>query len=182
MSLQSTTHELTSQNYELASRLDELEDRSRRNNLIFYGMPDTKETWEETETKIVTELTSVLDGFSPNEIERAHRLGSFSNGKVRPIIVKFSNFKTKDKFLGLRKELKEKDLTVGEDFSPSTRLIHKKLIEFGKKQPGSPKFQLRYKKMKLNNKWYTYDLISNSIREMQAEEDASSSRQPQALT
>lgn len=35
-----------------ANRLDDLEDRSRRNNLVIYGIPDVQsETWAESEKK-----------------------------------------------------------------------------------------------------------------------------------
>lgn len=106
----------------LQSRLDEQDDRSRRNNLLFHAIPDCKETWNESEARIREVLTGVIDLPSANDIERAHRLGAFRPGRHRPIIVKFANFKTKDKILCARKKLKEKNISVNEDFSPATRL------------------------------------------------------------
>lgn len=84
---------------DFSNRLDELEDKSRRNNLIFYGIADAKEAWEETEEKIVNifreQLHPLIDH---NLIKRAHRLGGpYREQKCRPVIVKFANFKTKDK-------------------------------------------------------------------------------------
>ncbi|KAH8009524.1 hypothetical protein HPB51_018170 [Rhipicephalus microplus] len=36
----------------MSSRLDVIEDRARRDNLIFHGIPDAKESWIQTEEKI----------------------------------------------------------------------------------------------------------------------------------
>lgn len=139
--------DLTNHTDYLTSRVDELEDRSRRNNLIFHGIADSKETWDQTEARLTSFLSSVMDTFQSDAIERAHRLGSFSPKKSRPVIAKFTNFKQKQKVLSLRSQLKLKDIVVNEDFSITPRTARRKLIEFAKSQPGSPSFQLSYKRL-----------------------------------
>lgn len=58
---------------------NDLEDRYRRNNVIFRGIRDCKETWAETEKKIVAILSSCTDErFTTDSIECAHRLGSYT--------------------------------------------------------------------------------------------------------
>ncbi|CAN7943526.1 unnamed protein product [Ixodes pacificus] len=79
------------ENFALQCRLDDYEDRSRRDNLILYGIPDSPtETWTQSEHKVRSLL---LESFSlqlPEEaISRAHRLGTFVVNKCRPIVVKF---------------------------------------------------------------------------------------------
>lgn len=70
----------------ITSRLSDLEDRSRRDNLLFYGILDNQqETWEDSE-KLICDLLSrhfqlQLKG---DEIDRAHRLGQFVQNKNRP--------------------------------------------------------------------------------------------------
>lgn len=83
----------------LKARLNEQEDRSRRNNVIFRGIPDSQESWQQSESKIMSIPTSTLDALPDNAIERAHRLGSYAPTKCPPIIVKFSDLKSKEKVL-----------------------------------------------------------------------------------
>lgn len=164
-SFQSSVETMTTQQNLLQSRLDELEDQSRRDNLLFWGIPDSRESWEQSEAKIKSVLTGLFDVLPDNVIERAHRLGTHSPSKCRPIIVKFSSFKIKENVLSARTKLKATNVTVSEDFSPATRHARKKLIAFAKNQPGAPTFQLRYNKVIINNKHYVYHPLSDSVIE-----------------
>lgn len=157
----------SAQNSLLQARLDELEDRSRRDNLIFHGLPDVKESWEETERKIVTEIKSVIVSFSAESIHRAHRLGSLSQNRCRPIIVKFKDTKTKDKVFSTRSQFKEKDIGITEDFSHATRITRKKLTDFAKSLPESPQFNLRYIKVFVNKKCYMFNPNTDQIFEVE---------------
>ncbi|XP_049526033.1 uncharacterized protein LOC125946588 [Dermacentor silvarum] len=149
----------------LESRLNEQEDRSRRNNLILRGIPDSQESWEQSESKIRAILTGALDALSDNGIERAHRLGSYSQNKCRPMIVKFSDLKSKEKVLSARAILKEKNISVSEDVCVATREVRRKLFQFAKDQPGAPAYQVRYKKLIINKKQYVYDPIRQCVKE-----------------
>ncbi|KAH9372480.1 hypothetical protein HPB48_021455 [Haemaphysalis longicornis] len=79
--LQSSVDTLTTQQDSLQSRVDDLEDRSRRNNIILRGIPDDRETWEECEVRGREVLHGVLDPLPETAIERAHRLGQYHPGK-----------------------------------------------------------------------------------------------------
>ncbi|XP_037509563.1 uncharacterized protein LOC119386310 [Rhipicephalus sanguineus] len=156
---------LTSQQASIQNRLDDLEDRSRRDNLIIHGIPDARETWQQTEQKALDVLSTALGRkVSESEIERAHRLGRFTPSKCRPVIIKFSCYKTRGIVLAARSNFKEKKMSVVEDFSVATRLARRKLAEFAKSLPGSPNFQLRYNKLIVNNMRYKYD--GNSVIEL----------------
>lgn len=99
---------MTSQQATLNCRLDDLEDRARRNNVIFHAIPDSRETWAQTEEKTLAAISSALGSdFPPSAVERAHRLGVFSDAKCRPVIMKLNNFKEKDKIFSLRPKLKK---------------------------------------------------------------------------
>ncbi|KAH9367491.1 hypothetical protein HPB48_021407 [Haemaphysalis longicornis] len=79
--------------------VDDFDNRIRRNNLIIKGLPETSpEKWvatEETITKFVSENFDIHVG----EIERARRIGECKEGTVRPVVVKFLNFKDKHNIL-----------------------------------------------------------------------------------
>lgn len=161
-----TVEGLQRQNQLLQTRINELEDRSRRDNLIFHGIPDIQETWPQTEEKVSNLLSNWLGiQLASVDIERAHRLGKFSGSRCRPVIIKFSSFKTKEKVLQAKAKLKEHDVSVTEDFSPATREVRRKLTEFAKTMPNSPSFQLKYNKLSVNGKLYTYDPVSDKICE-----------------
>ncbi|XP_077553579.1 uncharacterized protein LOC144168480 [Haemaphysalis longicornis] len=164
-SMQESIDYLTTQQDTLQLRIDELEDRSRRENLLFYGIPDAQESWEQSETSIVGALSGVVDPLPQNAIERAHRLGAYHPNKCRPIIVKFSSYKLKDSVLAVRKKLKEKDITISEDFSPATRHARKRLLEFAKNQPNAPAYKLRYNKFTINKTQFVYDSATDSVKE-----------------
>lgn len=153
-------------NASLQSRLDDFEDRSRRENLIFHGVTgdSRSETWEQTGSKIIEILSRSVDPQITSEsIDRAHRLGYFSDDRCRPVIVKFASYKLKDKVLSLRSTLKNAGTTVNEDFCLATRQARKKLLQFGTSQNAT--FKLRYNKLFIGQTSYIYDQLTNSVRQ-----------------
>ncbi|KAH8033567.1 hypothetical protein HPB51_014347 [Rhipicephalus microplus] len=158
---------LMSQQGVLQSRLDDLEDRSRRSNLLVHGIPDSRESWQDTEEKTLAALSSATgNAITGNDVDRVHRIGTFSSSKTRPVIIKFRSFKMKEAILSDRAVLKTKDIAVSEDYSVATRQARKKLVEFGKGQPHSPKFQLRYNKLIIDDRCFMYDTVSDSVKEI----------------
>lgn len=160
---------------DLQARLDEAEDRSRRDNVLFYGLPDVPdEKAHQSEEKIITMARDRLDvRLSPDDIARAHRIGRYLAGKNRPLIAKFSNSKSKMLLLSKKSILRGSGIGLSEDFSVSTREARKKLTEFGiaLKKP----FKLRYKKLYAQNKCYVYDARTNVVCEAPSPQVAVSS-------
>ncbi|KAH7950623.1 hypothetical protein HPB51_028344 [Rhipicephalus microplus] len=136
---------LMSQQDVLQSCLDDLENRSRRKNLLVHGgILDSRESWQDSEEKTLAALSSATGkAITGNDVDRVHRIGTFSSSKTRPVIIKFRSFKMKEAILSDHAVLKTKDIAVSEDYSVATSQARKKLVEFGKGQPHSPQFQLR---------------------------------------
>lgn len=151
----------------MSSRLDDIEDRARRDNLIFHGIPDAKESWIQTEEKIVSLLTQHVDpNITDDVIERAHRLGgSYQENRCRPVIVKFSRFKLRQQVLFKRAKFKGINVSVTEDLSIATRVARKKLFEFANSLPQSPAFSVRHDKLYVGNTCYIYDRATDGILE-----------------
>lgn len=102
----------------LTSKVDYLENQSRRNNLRFDGVPETpKETWDESEEKIQDILKTKFGFSSQPLIERAHRVGPVKPQTIRPIVVKFNQFKVRDQVLHNGNKLKGSKIFVNEDLS-----------------------------------------------------------------
>ena len=127
----------------LIQRLDRLEDQSRRDNILVFGVPEiADETWSDCEGTIKGIINdSKLNGENGEvEIVRAHRLGRINsqNTNPRPIIVKFLNYKTKDTIISNAKNLedfnerKETKFSISQDYCANTSELRKKLLTHGK--------------------------------------------------
>ena len=123
---------------ELKEQLRIQEDRSRRNNVRFDGIPETEnETWEETETKLRKFLYDELDITEELYIERAHRVArnqsskeaSNDLAKPRTIIAKLLDYKEKEEIMKRAFKLKDTGFYIREDYSKETISIRKKLWE-----------------------------------------------------
>ncbi|XP_077553306.1 uncharacterized protein LOC144168126 [Haemaphysalis longicornis] len=156
---------LSTENSKIPECQAEMEDRIRRDNLLFYGVSDEPlETWDQAENKILEVMSASFDfTVSKQSIERAHRLGLFSDEKCRPVVVKFSSFKFKQQVLNSSANLKDKGVTVSEDYSVTTRQARKKLAEFGKTQNST--YKLRYNKLYVNDKCYCYNHVDGTMFE-----------------
>ncbi|KAG0425776.1 hypothetical protein HPB47_027082 [Ixodes persulcatus] len=88
---------IVSELYKVNSRCDDAENRLRRSNLLFFGIPDSQtETWTQSEEKVIRLCAQSMGiEISPGNLERSHRLGKFTANKNRPIIVRFLRFKDK---------------------------------------------------------------------------------------
>ncbi|XP_075527052.1 uncharacterized protein LOC142559322 [Dermacentor variabilis] len=147
---------------------DELENRSRRNNLLFFGIDDENEseTWDESERKVISVCSAKLGiTVEPSTIERAHRMGKHNNDKPRPIILKFGLFKDKQRLLSAASKLKGSRISLSEDYSQQVRRRRSKLIAYAREQNSGARYKLKYNKMTYQGKTYVYDDTTDSVRE-----------------
>ena len=127
----------------LAEKSHDLEDRSRRDNLVFFNIEeneDSIENWQDCEKKVLQIVNDkILKGSEavclPLQIARAHRIGVYNKNKTRPIIVKFENHKIKQIIVEESREYnkgKERDdptrVPISEDYCKSTQEIRKQLV------------------------------------------------------
>ena len=74
------------ENKTLKNKLAYLEDQSRRNNIVIYGIPESnEESWADCEEKVIDNLNEKLKLEIPldkSKIERAHRLGKKSTAQT----------------------------------------------------------------------------------------------------
>lgn len=108
----------------------DLEDRSRRDNLVFFNVEETNDTNEDCEKLVMSELVK-CGIFSRQDVtrpltERAHRLGNKrrGDGKPRPIIVKMSSHRDKQHIIHSAKKLANVKMNVSEDYSKETVNLH----------------------------------------------------------
>lgn len=163
--LQQENRELNKKLDSLTMKCDSLENHSRRNNLLFFGVERGRgfESWEECEAKV---RKVIKDGIGISDeicIERAHRVG-----REQAVIVKFASYKTKSMIINNSRKLKDsdryKDVYVREDFSAAVRMKRKGLREKAKQLfSAGQKSKLRFDRLITNSAVYTYSLEREEV-------------------
>ena len=128
-------------------KVTDLEDRSRRNNLRFDGLAETRdEDWHSCEVKIKDLIREQLGIKNEVVIEHAHRVGGKADkddpSYRRTIVAKFLNFKDKEKVLNRYRSCKlwEDRIYINEDFSEETLAKRKELLKKAKELRKNGKF------------------------------------------
>ena len=105
------------------SKLLDLESRSMRENLMFFGFEeeagiddDTEDCFEKVKTFLKDDLEFEQEVVERIELDRAHRMGKKRTGTIRPIVAKFHRYgdreKVRTKGYEKREDLKIKKLSV----------------------------------------------------------------------
>lgn len=120
---------LRDQNSALKHRLAKVEGQQndaeqydRRWNLRVFNVPESSGETADDCVRSCCDIFSDLVGVQTKEedLEAAHRVGKPGvsvNGRPRPIIVRFSNRRVRDRVLADRKKLKGKKISIGEDLT-----------------------------------------------------------------
>lgn len=84
---------------DIEKTLIDLQCRSMRDNLLFFGLAEPDGNRKENCVNIVDEFCEDYLGISniSQDIERAHRIGRRRSGEFRPVVVKFSSFRIREK-------------------------------------------------------------------------------------
>nr|KAG5687557.1 hypothetical protein BaRGS_023113 [Batillaria attramentaria] len=99
----------------LEEKIDSLENHSRRNNLLFFGIPKAdRESWDDCERLVREVIEQGLEITQHVAIKRAHRAG-------QAIIVKLLSYKQKQLILSRSSKLRGSSVVVREDFSQAVR-------------------------------------------------------------
>lgn len=154
--LSQTINQQQSEIASLRDKLDDLENRGRRNNLRFIGIPEAIKG-DQLNAFLTKDLIQALDLPLPSDpliIERVHRIGPSrdrAGDRPRQVIAKFQNWSTKEMIL--RTYRRRDNTTVGgsrilifQDFSalvtqkrkaftPICRYLHQSAIQFQLQYP-----------------------------------------------
>lgn len=149
----------------LHDKIEDLENRSRRSNLRFIGIPESF-GGAALLTFLTTDLTKALamdEPPDPYSIERAHRIGPQRppgevNGRPRPVIAKYLNWAVKEKVLRAYRrkgmlQIGENNILIFQDFSagvtikrkaftPICKYLHDQAIRFQLLYPAKLRVQV----------------------------------------
>lgn len=158
-----TCQSTSKQVQDMVEKIDDLENRSRRNNLVIYGVTEeAREDSKSLEQKVKKGIFKDILGIDVASIERIHRVGYPQSERQRPVVLRLYNFAEKNKILSCCNKLKGSDISISEDFSKTVRETRAKLWKSaaGDKAKGA-KVSLVYDKIKIDGKLYVWDAEKN---------------------
>ncbi|XP_042147735.1 uncharacterized protein LOC121047579 [Ixodes scapularis] len=155
----------------LQGKIDDLENRGRRNNLIIHGMEELPdESTDSLHDQLINGVFRDRLGISITGVERCHRLGRKVADKARPVILKLIDFREKLSVLKNCRKLKGSKIFVTEDFSLRVREIRRHLWgSTAVNRANKEKVKLIYDKAVVNGKVYTWDQSTKRVLEQQNE-------------
>ncbi|XP_030044698.1 latent-transforming growth factor beta-binding protein 4 [Microcaecilia unicolor] len=173
------------------TKLEDLENRSRRDNLRLLGIPEAvpERSLRRVLERWMSPMVTREEEPDPVKLERAHRLGAVRTGEGRPriVIVKFLNSAQKEAFLQHYRLHKEEvayegvQVRVYQDYSAALAAKRRQYSEVCSRLiERKYKFQVRYPavlKVWHNGQWRTHDTPGsamawlNGVPEQHAEEE-----------
>ena len=137
--LRKTSEEIKGQICELEKARQAMEDtitdlqsRSMQENLLFFGLAEYKGERKENCVSLIDDFCETQLGLSSigENIERAHRVGKFDEGrnKPRPIVVKFSSFRRRESVREQARLLSGTKFRIQEQFPRKINEARKKLF------------------------------------------------------
>lgn len=130
--LKTSCKNLEDQNARLETKMTDIESRSMRENLLFYGIPEAgeNENCEQLVKQVCTDKLN-LPGANDFLLDRVHRVGVHKQNKSRPIVAKFHYFRDRET---VRKRsydhndaLKQANLGIGMQWPQQVREARKSL-------------------------------------------------------
>ena len=111
----------------LGNKIDSIDDRDRRNNLIITGIEETDPENNEQCHKKTLQFLKEKVKVPEIEIVSAHRIGRMHN-KNRDIMVRFKNTDERNAVFRRKRNLKGERIYIREDFCKETQEIRKELF------------------------------------------------------
>uniref|UniRef100_A0A6M2D5R7 Putative myosin light chain kinase smooth muscle-like protein ovary overexpressed n=1 Tax=Rhipicephalus microplus TaxID=6941 RepID=A0A6M2D5R7_RHIMP len=147
----------------IADKVDDLENRSRRNNIIIHGFREpADETLSSLCECVSRDFFQEKLQLSINGMERCHRIGSKRPHKTRPIVIKLLDYREKQSILKNCGKLKNSGMYVTEDYSEKVRNIRKRLWDCTSvHRERGDRVRKKKEKKSVNGTLYTWDEASN---------------------
>lgn len=159
---------LSKSNDSMKEEMVDLQSRSMRDNLLFFGFSEPatfdERRSEDCARKILNfcaETLKIENAHSEIKIERAHRVGKYVSQKSRPIVVKFNHYPDKTKIKSKAfTELKDSNYRVSEQFPKAIQDRRKQLIPvMVKAKQDGKNAHLSYDKLIINGSTFTVENV-----------------------
>lgn len=148
---------------ELLAKVDDLENRSRRNNLVIYGInEEVDEDWKSLEAIVKQEVFQKVLGIEVKSLQRIRRVGKYHKERHRPIVLRLYDFAEKTRILSCCSKLKGTKIAISEDFSKIVCDTRQKLWHSAAQDRAEGlKVSLIYDKLKVDGKLFVWDSQHN---------------------
>ena len=111
--------QLQKQVMDLNSKIVDLQSRSMRENLLFFGLAEHRGQGRENCVNLIENFCETelgIEGIG-DSIERAHRIGKFNgSASSRPVVVKFASFRDRERIRMSATKLKNTRFSIREQF------------------------------------------------------------------
>lgn len=146
----------------LQEKITDLKDRSRRSNLIVFGIKENpSETTETLRRDVLTDLFANKLEVPCRSVGRTNRIEK--PGSQRPVIVFFQDYNEKERILKNAHKPKGFDVSIQNDYSKETLRKRKLLWESAKSEKGqAKKVTLNYDKIHVGRDTYKWDNAKNA--------------------
>ncbi|XP_040071894.1 uncharacterized protein LOC120844271, partial [Ixodes scapularis] len=147
----------------LVKQIDDLENRSRRNNLTVRGI---KEVASENEDVLMRNINNEVFGTILNQklnsIQRIHRLGKKMIGRDRPVVLTVADFKEKMAVMKNCVKPKGTKISINEDYCKRVVELRKNLwISTAEERKNGAKVNVVFDELWLNNVLSVWNGVSN---------------------
>lgn len=125
-------NELSKNNKNLKDKFDQIDQKTKVNNVIFMNIREAKnENYKSLLQKVIQVLNRIMRlRVSTNNIVMASRINCKDTDHVRPVVVTFTNFETKLRVLAARNKLKKSNFDIFDDYSDAINQRRVLLLPF----------------------------------------------------
>lgn len=118
--------ELQKENKTLATRLDNIDQHSKRNNIRVYGIPEEDSGRQEDILQAICKFTKM--NITHEKVENAYRIGKSTQAGQRSILIKFKEHKYKEEVMQNRKVLKGTKIIISDDLTKTRHSILREAV------------------------------------------------------
>lgn len=125
-------NELSKNNKNLKDKFDQIDQKTKVNNVIFMNIRESKhENYKSLVQKVIQILNRIMRlRVSTDSIVMASRINGRDTDQFRPVVVTFTNFLTKLRILAARNKLKKSKFDILDDYSDFINQRRRLLLPF----------------------------------------------------
>lgn len=169
--IHSETKEIKEENIILKTKLNILEQKFKKYNLIIYGLEEQEDEIEDIQKFLDTVNQNLDIDCRFDDLRDIFRIGKNTEGKIRPLLVEFVNYKLKIEILHKARLLKGTNIFVSNDYTPEEYRKQKVLRQYmSTVRAENCKAFIQKSKLYIDGREYTYEEVLRLTEERNKKE------------
>ena len=172
---------LEANNEELKARVDHLENETRKNNVIIFGLPDVSDNELTMDTVMSFTQNNLKVNLPESDIATCYRLGK-NKGK-RPIFITLNSYKSKLELMKSAPKLKGTKMSISDDLTPKARAAKRLLLKCAH-EAREKKFtaKIRGRTLDVNGQIFTPEMLKHNswLRDLSSARDLGGKKRPRS--